>query len=124
MCLNIDNVKSYLKNKPLSISVSRNNNTTVYKVNGKIFAILSEDIYPHIILKNEPLLNKALRKKFNFIFPASNILNKTYWNTIILIDGLDDEVLFKMIDKSYELSVETMTKRQKAHYHYEISDLA
>ncbi len=122
--MNIDNVKSYLKNKPLSISMYRDDNTTIYKVNGKIFAILSEDIYPHIILKNEPLLNKTLRKKFNFIFPTSNILNKTYWNTIVLVDGLGEEVIFKMIDKSYELSVEKMTKRQKAHYNYEIADLA
>lgn len=102
----------------------RDDNTTIYKVNGKIFAILSEDIYPHIILKNEPLLNKALRKKFNFIFPTSNILNKTYWNTIVLVEDLSEDVIFKMIDKSYELSVEKMTKRQKAHYNYEIADLA
>lgn len=120
--MNIDNIKSYLKNKPLSVSSHRDEYTTIYKVNGKIFAVLSEEIYPHVILKNEPLLNKTLRKKFNFIFPTSNILNKTYWNTIVLVESLDTEVIFKMIDKSYELSLETMTKRQKKHYQYELTE--
>jgi predicted DNA-binding protein (MmcQ/YjbR family) len=90
----------------------------IYKVNDKTFAILSEEIYPHIILKNEPLLNKALRKKFNFIFPTSNILNKTYWNTIILLNDLTDPVIFNMIDKSYDLTIEKMTKKQKQYYNY------
>ena len=116
--MNIDNIKSYLSSKHLSVYTNYKTKDLIYKVNDKTFAILSEEIYPHIILKNEPLLNKALRKKFNFIFPTSNILNKTYWNTIILLNDLTDPVIFNMIDKSYDLTIEKMTKKQKQYYNY------
>ena len=120
--MNINNIKRYLKEKPLCVSFFKNKDTTIYKVNGKIFAILSTETFPYIILKNEPFLNKALRESFSFVFPAIDVLNKMYWNTIILVKDIDEDVILSLIDRSYELNIEDMNKRQKRHYKYEIEE--
>lgn len=115
--MNIEEVKQYICKKPVVSEFKKDENTIYYKVNGKIFAIISTDIYPHIFLKNKPFINKILRNKFNFILP-SNMMNNIYWNVIVLKDELTFNAIKKMIDISYEISLDKMNKRQKEGYNY------
>jgi predicted DNA-binding protein (MmcQ/YjbR family) len=59
-------------------------NTAVYKVNNKMFALVTEKKVPvSISLKCDPLLAETLREKYESVMPGYH-LNKKHWNTICL----------------------------------------
>ncbi len=75
----------------------------VYKVSGKIFAILSRDVQPmRISLKCDPDLAEALRRAHPAVGPGYH-LNKRHWNTLVLDDSIADDEVLGMIDHSYDL---------------------
>ena len=82
----------------------------VYKVAGKIFAILSaEDKPPAISLKCDPILALELREEFEAVIPGYH-LNKVHWNTVVLNGSVPDEEIKNMISHSYELVVKGLPK--------------
>jgi predicted DNA-binding protein (MmcQ/YjbR family) len=82
----------------------------VYKVVGKIFAILSpDDDPPAISLKCDPLIAVELREEFDAVTPGYH-LNKTHWNTVTLNGSVPDRELKKMISHSYEQVVAGLPK--------------
>jgi predicted DNA-binding protein (MmcQ/YjbR family) len=82
----------------------------VYKVAGKIFAILSpDDTPPAISLKCDPLLALELREEFEAVIPGYH-LNKTHWNTVILDGTVPDREIKNMITHSFEQVVTGLPK--------------
>lgn len=83
----------------------------VWKVGGKIFAIVSEDTWPtQIALKCDPELALDLREEFpGKVLPGYH-LNKRHWNTVI-IDELPAGELDDWIGHSYELVVASLPIR-------------
>ncbi len=82
----------------------------VYKVAGKIFAILSpNDTPPEISLKCDPIIALELREEYEAIVPGYH-LNKNHWNTVMLDDSVPDSELKKMISHSYEQVVNGLPK--------------
>jgi len=85
----------------------------VYKIAGKIFAILSpEDSPPAISLKCEPMLALELRAEFDAVIPGYH-LNKSHWNTVILDGSVPDNEVKRMISHSYEQVVGGLPKVQR-----------
>lgn len=75
----------------------------VYKVGGKMFAILSRSPEPiRISLKCDPDLAEALRRVHPAIVPGYH-LSKRHWNTITLDSSIADDELLGMIDHSHDL---------------------
>lgn len=75
----------------------------VYKVNGKMFAIIQEGKTPvRISLKCDPILAETLRKKYDSVMPGYH-LNKKYWNTIVLSGQLEWPAVQDLIKHSYDL---------------------
>ncbi len=75
----------------------------VYKVNDKMFALISEKSDPlRISLKCDPLLAETLRKKYETVM-AGYHLNKKHWNTIVLTGQLPWEEVQGLIRHSYDL---------------------
>lgn len=75
----------------------------VYKVEGKMFALLPENTKPlRISLKCDPELSKILREKFETVMEGYH-LNKKHWNTIILSGQLPWEEVQGLIRHSYDL---------------------
>jgi predicted DNA-binding protein (MmcQ/YjbR family) len=73
----------------------------VYKVAGKIFAIVSpEEELPAISLKCDPVIALELRQEFDAVTPGYH-LNKDHWNTVVLNGTVPDSELRKMIAHSY-----------------------
>ena len=67
--------------------------TSVFKVGGKIFALTALDARPLTVsLKCEPLLAEALRAEHSAIRPGYH-LNKRHWITVTLDDSLPDELV-------------------------------
>ena len=82
----------------------------VFKVGGKIFAILGED---SVSLKCDPHLALALRETYASIQPGYH-LNKRHWNTVALDGSVPDDELREWIEESYALAAASLTRAQRA----------
>ena len=86
----------------------------VYKVAGKMFAILIPDEFPvRMNLKCDPDRAVELREEHGAILPGYH-QNKRHWNTLLLDGSLDDSFVMELIDHSFELVVAGMTGKQRA----------
>ena len=82
----------------------------VYKVMGKMFALLwAEDNPPRLNLKCDPYHAELLRETFPAVIPGYH-MNKRHWDTVIIDGSLPDDVLKDMIDESYDLVVDGLTR--------------
>ena len=91
----------------------------VYKVVGKIFAILSENLVPgtpakvaSLNLKCDPTEALMLRQIFPAITPGYH-MNNQHWNTLLLDTSVPDNEIKRQIEQSYALVVKTLPKAKK-----------
>jgi predicted DNA-binding protein (MmcQ/YjbR family) len=78
-------------------------NTAVYKVGDKMFALVRENKMPvQLSLKCDPLLAETLRQKYDTVMPGYH-LNKKHWNTILLTGQMEWEEVEGLIRHSYNL---------------------
>ena len=74
----------------------------VFKVHGKIFAILNLNSQPpRINLKNRPERNIELRESCDWILPGYHA-NKRHWNTVIASEYASWDLIQEMIETSYK----------------------
>ncbi|WP_332024378.1 MmcQ/YjbR family DNA-binding protein [Kaistella sp.] len=86
--------------------------TLVMKVGGKMFLLMSLEKQPlSIAVKTDPEWSAELREKYPQITGAYH-MNKTHWNSV-MCEGLKRELIMKLIDSSYELIFESLTKKMK-----------
>lgn len=84
--------------------------TLVFKVGGKMFALISLDQQPlRMNLKCEPDKALGLRECFPSILPGYH-MNKRHWNTLVLDGTLPDELILSLVDDSYALVVKGLPK--------------
>lgn len=87
---------------------------TVFKVGGKMFALLSVDERPpRISLKCDPDLAVQLRADHEQITGGFH-LDKRHWNTITCDGALPSQVLRDLIEDSYDLVVSKLPKARQA----------
>lgn len=85
----------------------------VYRVCGKIFALLDEREKPIAVnLKCHPLYAVELRTSYESVEPGYH-MNKKHWNTVTADGDVDDELLMELSDHSYNLVVAGLTKKQR-----------
>jgi len=88
--------------------------TLVFKVMGKMFALtgLDRDEFS-VNLKCEPDWAIELRENYENVQPGFH-MNKKHWNTVVLEDSfMDEDLILKMIDHSYDLVVKGLPKKLK-----------
>ena len=78
------------------------NETLVYKVYGKIFALSGVENFASINLKCDPEYAVELREKYDSIKPGYH-MNKKHWNTILMDGSLPDKLIKELILQSYDL---------------------
>ena len=84
--------------------------TSVFKVEGKIFAISALGRRPlDVSLKCEPGLAEQLRASHEAIRPGYH-LNKRHWNTVVLDGSLSDAMVGDLVEDSYDLVVSAMSR--------------
>ena len=88
--------------------------TLVFKVMGKMFALCSiTDLPFRINLKCDPEWSEELRDEYPEITPGWH-MNKKHWNTVVVGEGgLEQSLILKLIDHSYDLVVKSLTKAKK-----------
>ena len=76
--------------------------TLVFKVNDKIFALVNLDGDLSINLKCDPALALEIRERYASVTPGYH-MNKKHWNTVMLNGSVPDKEIFSWIDHSYDL---------------------
>ncbi|RBN49722.1 MmcQ/YjbR family DNA-binding protein [Flavobacterium psychrolimnae] len=88
--------------------------TLVFKVGGKMFALSSlsqwEKGQPSVNLKCDPERAEELRAEYDDIQPGFH-MSKTHWNTIAVNASVSDALVKELIDHSYELVFKSLTKK-------------
>jgi predicted DNA-binding protein (MmcQ/YjbR family) len=88
--------------------------TLVFKVGGKMFALIGTDEHPLTInLKCDPEIALELRERHDAVTPAYH-QNKKHWNTVTLDGSVRPALVKEWIDASYDLVVASLTKAQRA----------
>ncbi len=86
---------------------------SVFKVMGKMFALVSEKEGNSIVtVKCVPLDGEILVDQFESIVPGY-YMNKKHWITVSLTDEIPEDMLVDLVNKSYELVVSKLTKANK-----------
>lgn len=67
--------------------------TLIMNVNDKLY----------VNVKTNPDYSDILRNTYKYIIPAYH-MNKEHWNTIIVSDDVDEEIVKELIKQSYELT--------------------
>ena len=84
----------------------------VYRVANKMFALMIDEENLSINLKCDPLYALELRSIYEGI-KAGYHMNKKHWNTVSVGSDVDDELLKELIDHSYELVYDKLTKKER-----------
>jgi len=85
----------------------------VFKVRGKMFALAAlEEVPTTVNLKCDPDLALELRDRYEQIQPGYH-MNKKHWNTVEIESGIPDAEVREMIDHSYELVTQSLSKAER-----------
>ena len=88
--------------------------TLVFKVGGKMFALSSlkewENGTPSLNLKCDPQKALELRAEYEAINPGWH-MSKIHWNTIDCNRDVPDKMMYELINHSYELVFKSLPKR-------------
>ena len=88
--------------------------TLVFKVGGKMFCLTSlknwESGSPFLNLKCNPEKAIELRAEYEAIQPGYH-MSKVHWNSVYLNIDVSDKLVFQLINDSYELIFNGLTKK-------------
>ena len=112
--MDIEAFRNYcLSKKGIEETFPFDENTLVFKVMGKMFALtnLTKETF-EVNLKCDPEKAIELREAYTEI-RAGYHMSKKHWNTIEFEGSLTDEFLGEMIDHSYDLVVKKLKKADR-----------
>lgn len=109
-----ERLRTYCLDKPASAEdFPFGDGVAVYKVAGKVFALLPvASTPPRISLKCDPVLAELLRETYPTITPGYH-LNKKHWNSIEVDASIPEDELLEMIDHSYDQVVKGLTRKER-----------
>jgi len=112
--MNIEAFRAYcLSKKYVTESFPFDEQTLVFKVAGKMFALSGLENHPSTVnLKCNPEKAIALREEYSDIIEGFH-MNKKHWNTITIESNLSNKLIEDLINHSYNLVVKGMTKKKQ-----------
>ena len=111
--MNIEDFRAYCLAKPgTSESLPFDNQTLVFKVADKMFALTDVDFFTSINLKCDPEQAELLREQHEAVRPGYH-MNKKHWNTILMDGSVSDPLIKQWTDDSYDLVVSKLLQRVK-----------
>jgi len=109
--MNLEDFRTYCLNlKGTSEGFPFDQNTLVFKVMGKIFALMDVENFSSVNLKCDPERAIELRESYEGIVPGYH-MNKKHWNTVSFRKDVDDQLILELVDHSYALIVSSLTKK-------------
>lgn len=111
--MSIEEFREYcLSKKGVTEGFPFDQNTLVFKVLGKMFALTDVEAFQSVNLKCNPDKALQLREEFDFVKPGYH-MNKNHWNTIDMDFRLDDTLFRNWIDESYNLVVAKLNRKER-----------
>ena len=113
--MNLESYYQYcLSKKGVTEHFPFDEDTLVFKVGGKMFALTSLNQWelgnPSVNLKCDPDKAQELRAEYQNIHPGFH-MNKIHWNTVHLNNEISDIFVKELIDHSYELIFKSLNKK-------------
>ena len=91
--------------------------TLVFKVGGKMFALSSlsqwEKGEASVNLKCDPERALELRAEYDAVQPGFH-MNKVHWNTVMVDSDVSDKLFRELISHSYDLVFKSLSKKLQA----------
>ncbi len=110
--MDIEKVRMYCLAKPhVTESFPFDETTLVFKVKNKMFVLLNLEVPLSINLKCGPEKAVELREHYPYVLPGYH-MNKRHWNTVLLDQAVDDDLLRAWIDDSYNLVAAGLPKKR------------
>ncbi len=115
--MNIEAFREYcLSKKGVAESFPFDEQTLVFKVMGKMFALCGlERVPPQANLKCDPKRAVVLREEYDGAIIPGYHMSKVHWNTLYFND-LPPKLILELTDHSYDLVVSKFTKKVKAEF--------
>jgi predicted DNA-binding protein (MmcQ/YjbR family) len=111
--MNIESFRNYCLSKPgVTESFPFGEETLVFKVEDKIFALTSIVIFDRVNLKCDPEKAIELRERYSEVTPGFH-MNKKHWNTVRTDGGVPEPILREWIDDSYRLVVAGLSRSKQ-----------
>ncbi|MBT8276754.1 MAG: MmcQ/YjbR family DNA-binding protein [Bacteroidia bacterium] len=113
--MNIEEFRDYcLSKKGVTESFPFDEHTLVFKVMGKMFALTGlERIPKQVNLKCDPERSVRLREEYDGLIYGAYHMSKVLWNTVEIESNVPRDLIYELIDHSYELVVDGLTKKLK-----------
>jgi len=106
--MNIEDIRDYcLSKKGVSEGMPFGNDTLVFKVMDKIFALANLDGDLSINLKCNPQKAVELREAYPCVQPGYH-MNKLHWNTVYMDGSINYQLIMEWIDHSYQLVADSL----------------
>ncbi len=101
--MNVEEIREYcIQKEGTTESFPFNDTALVFKVNNKMYALLSLEEEPYLNLKCNPERAIELREEYDDITPGYH-MNKKHWNTLYLNGQLHPTLIKELIDHSFNL---------------------
>ena len=111
--MNIESAREYCLSLPqVTEDFPFDETTLVFRIGGKIFAMLDLENTEWFVLKCQPEYAIELRERYPDIAPAWH-MNKKHWNQLNLYGNLPDDLVQTLIQHSYDEVVKKMSKKQR-----------
>jgi len=111
--MNIEQLRDYCLSKPYAgESMPFGDDTLVFKVKTKMFALANLEGPLRINLKCDPELALELRERYRAVVPGYH-MNKKHWNSVIINGSISDDKIIEWIDHSYEVVCKTLPGTKK-----------
>ena len=111
--MDIETLRVYCLNKHgVTESFPFDVDTLVFKVGGKMFLLINLQNPVSFNAKCNPERAVALREEFEEIIPGYH-MSKIHWNTVSMTGRLSDKQLLELIDHSYDLVYQGLSKKVK-----------
>ena len=114
--MNVESLREYCLSLPLATEDFPFDETTlVFRVVGKIFAMLDLERPDVVSLKCNPDYALQLREEHPEISGAWH-MNKKYWNQVNISGHLEDELVQGLVRHSYAEVVKKLTRKERAEH--------
>jgi predicted DNA-binding protein (MmcQ/YjbR family) len=111
--MNIEQLQEYCISLPgVTEEFPFGEETLVYKVKGKIFALTNIDNFQSVNLKCDPEIAVELRERYDGVTPGYH-MNKKHWNTVDVHSNIPNKLLYEWIRNSYDLVVKSLPKKDR-----------
>jgi len=111
--MDIESFRDYCISKPfVTEEFPFDNNTLVFKVMGKMFALTDVEAFKSINLKCDPELALELRETYSSVIPGYH-MNKKHWNTVMMDGSISDELIKEWTEISFQLVVDKLPKKAR-----------